>query len=234
MSRRAKTSLSPLLVQTTTQSTTHFVDNNGVCEIVLTDLPAGVYTVTEDAPVYPFTVSGGGPVTVIAGQQTGVNIVNTGSTTTTAPPVGSLRITKTIAGDRPSDSVWKYEDFSVVVTGPAPDSKVVFNGTFNSSGEIVISGLAPGTYTVTEAAPGYPWTISGNGTVEVVANQEGLKAITNTGSTSTSLSVVTTDPTVTTLRTTDTTLRTTGHHPQDNWHHEQNHWHDGPGIQLHF
>jgi hypothetical protein len=177
-------------------------------EIVLSGLAPGQYSIAEDTPVYPFSASGGGSVTVNSGQQTGATIINTGSTTTTLPPVGSLRITKTIAGDNPQDL--GFEAFSVAVTGPAPGSDLVFNGSFDSSGEIVITGLAPGTYTVTEAALGYPWTISGDGTVDVVADQEALKAITNTGSTSTTLAVVTSNPTGTTLRRTGTIGRTTG------------------------
>ncbi len=178
-------------------------DANG--DFVLTGLVPGDYTVTEDDPGSGWEVTSdplSGVVSVTGGSQAEVGITN-------ERKLGSLLITKTITGDNPDSLV--FEDFTVVVTGPAPFDDIQFNGSFDVNGEIYLEGLLPGTYTVTEAALGYPWTIQGNGVVEVLAGEEpALKEIVNTGSTTTSLATLTTKTTGTSLRTTITTARTTG------------------------
>jgi hypothetical protein len=184
---------------------------NGYVEF--SGLVPGEYVVTEDDPGSAWRVTtdpGDGTVMVVAGSTVAVNVTN-------QLKLGSLRVTKTITGALPTNRTWKFEDFSVVVTGPAPESTVVFNGSFDSKGEILVPGLLPGTYTVTEEAPGTPWVASGNGTIEVVADGESQKEIVNTGTTSTTLGGATTQTTarrtgttgIGTGTTTATTLRTT-------------------------
>jgi hypothetical protein len=136
--------------------------------------------------------------------------------------LGSLLVTKTITGVLPTNRSWKFDDFSVVITGPADQSDIVYNGKFGSNGQVLVEGLLPGIYTVTEAAPGTPWEASGNGTVEVIAGGQASKEIINTGTTSTTLGVATTQPTTprtpttrggsgtTTATTARTTASTTG------------------------
>ncbi len=180
-------------------------DANG--EFELTDLVPGDYTVVEDDPGSEWAITvdpTGGSVTVTGGSEAEVEITN-------ERKLGSLRVTKTIEGYNPGLT---FEDFTVVITGPAPSSNQVFNGTFDEFGVIEVTDLLPGSYTVTEQALGYPWTIAGNGPVDVEIEQQTGVTIVNTGSTSTTLARVTstagTGTTGTTLRTTGTTLRTTG------------------------
>ncbi len=173
-------------------------DANG--DFSLTDLVPGMYTVVEDDPGAAWTVTidpTGGAVTVSGGSQATVNITN-------ERKLGSLLITKTITGDNPDGLA--FGAFSVVITGPAPSGEVQFNGSFDGNGEILVKDLLPGTYTVTEAALGYPWKIEGNGPVDVIADQQALKSIVNTGSTSTTVGVVTTDTPTTKSNVTSTSL----------------------------
>lgn len=174
----------------------HFDATTGM--IVLTDLEPGTYTVSEDDPGYPFTVTGEGGATVVSGQTGIVTITNTGSTTTTQPRLGSLLITKSIAGDNPDNL--DYEDFEIAVTGP---NDYQWSGPFDENGEIQLENLQPGTYTINEQDPGYPFAVTGEGGVEVDYGQQTGVTIINTGSTST------TEQGTTSTTTTSTTERVT-------------------------
>jgi hypothetical protein len=178
-------------------------DENGYAEFL--DLVPGVYTIVEDDPgsEWNVTVECGGGATVTNGSQVTREVTN-------ERKLGSLLVTKTITGDNPNNL--GFGDFTVVITGPDSDD-VVYNGTFDTNGEIFLDELLPGNYNVQEQWLGYPWLspIQGNGVVVVTADEGGDEApepalveIVNEGSTTTQTSIDT-DTTGTTRRTTETT-----------------------------
>ena len=91
---------------------------------------------------------------------------------------GSLTIKKTVSG---GGSEAQEKDYTFTVTGPDGYKETV---TIKGAGSYTLSGLLPGSYTVTEAdatISGYTWTVEGNNvTAEVKAKETAEVTITNT------------------------------------------------------
>lgn len=95
---------------------------------------------------------------------------------------GSLNVAKALnLGSYPFNV---NTSFDVTVTGPSYPGGTTL--TFNVVNGVVtntpqtLTPLIPGAYTVTEVDPGIAWTVTGNGGVNVVANETAEKTITNT------------------------------------------------------
>ena len=100
------------------------------------------------------------------------------TTTTTNPQYGSLEIVKLINGATAPDGYTA----TFTVSGPGGYSNTF---TLNGAGTRTLTGLNPGSYTVTETSAseiaGYTWTVSGSGqSVSVAVNQTSSVTITNT------------------------------------------------------
>ena len=140
------------------------------------NLIPGTYTVGESAPGPNWTASGTGDVEVAAGQSASATVTNA-----YVPPVvetGSLTITKFL--NDPQEQFTK-DQFRVRVTGPGG-----YNEThrFSADGQILLTGLTPGIYTVTEIGLPPDGTfnveISDGGVVEVPAGGQASVTVTNT------------------------------------------------------
>jgi hypothetical protein len=172
-------------------------------------LKAGTpYSVSEGAyENYEVSYIGDPTGDIPAGENVTVTVVNT--YVPPEVPTGTLRIEKVL---NDPEEQFTVDQFRVRVTGPEG-----YNQTqrFPPSGTIVLSGLAPGTYTVTEI--GLPPTgtfnveISGGGVVAVEGNQEAQVTVTNTRTvtSSTSTSPTSDEPTTTSESTTSTTGEST-------------------------
>jgi hypothetical protein len=86
-----------------------------------------------------------------------VTINNYGSTTSTTAPWGCLEITKQVTGDPPAG--WSFGQFVITVSGPEGEDPTTTSLTPDTLGKILLCGLAPGTYTITEADPGTAWEV---------------------------------------------------------------------------
>ena len=143
----------------------------------LTDLVPGTYTVTEDdAEIEGFEleVTGGGTVDVVANETAGITVTNTYT-----KEVGSLTITKTVAGDS-EEAEGKTYTFDI--SGPDGYAETV---NITGNGSVTLTDLVPGVYTVTERnseIDGYELTVTGGGTVSavVVKDETATAAFTNT------------------------------------------------------
>ena len=143
----------------------------------LTGLVPGTYTVTEDdAEIEGFEleVTGGVTVDVIANETAGITVTNTYT-----KEVGSLTITKTVAGDS-EEAEGKTYTFDV--SGPDGYAETV---NITGNGSVTLTDLVPGVYTVTERnseIDGYELTVTGGGTVSavVVKDETATAAFTNT------------------------------------------------------
>lgn len=132
-----------------------------------------------------WTVSGEGPVSLVANETSLVTITNAyGASNQTTPrettpkettPVGALTVQKTIVGDTGDRT---FSPFRFMVTGPEgfTATRTLYHGESYTWEELV-----PGDYTVTENRVGLSreWTVSGEGTVAVVADETSLVSITN-------------------------------------------------------
>ncbi len=89
---------------------------------------------------------------------------------------GSLAVTKVVAGETGEMTL---PDFVITVTGPDGFSETE---TIESGETYTWTNLVPGTYTVTEDKTGLSdeWTVTGEGDVEVVADETAVTTITNT------------------------------------------------------
>ena len=179
---------------------------------VVTGLPNGTYTVTEvrdgtTVQGYTLDVTGEGDVALDDSDPTTMagSITITNTYTSNAPTTGSLTIIKNIGDGAPTSAY--AMDYTFTVTGPnGYSTDVIIHGAGNTT----LTGLEPGTYTVTEQASsatigGYQWTATGDGvaTVNVVAGSTpSVVTITNTYN-------ETTVPTTTTATTETTTSETT-------------------------
>jgi hypothetical protein len=140
-------------------------------DVTWDDVEPGTYTVTEVDPGPAWGVTGSGAEVVVAGGE------EADATITNALQPGSLKVTKVVAwGDLTPDA---DQAFTITITGPSypdGDSKVV--GYLG--GDVTWDDLEPGTYTVTEVAPGAAWGVTGSGAEVVVAGGEEADAtITN-------------------------------------------------------
>ncbi|MFW5772190.1 MAG: hypothetical protein ACOCZH_02620 [Phototrophicaceae bacterium] len=89
---------------------------------------------------------------------------------------GSLTVDKVVDWNE-NDPLSPAPSFEICVSGP--DS---YSSCFNlSDGQSnPLTGLLPGTYTVSETDPGSDWIVSGEGDVTVIANETATSTITNT------------------------------------------------------
>ena len=144
-------------------------------------LAPGDYIVTENQSVLGenWTVSGQGSVAVMAGQEHFVTITNAYADTTGIDPAdqfkGSLIIGKIVEGNTEAISLPSFE---ITVTGPNDYSdtrNILNNETYT------LLNLEPGLYEVSENASTLSddWTISGQGQIEVVADEAAMVTITN-------------------------------------------------------
>jgi len=170
-------------------------------ELVVPNLDPGQYEVEEINVPDGFTVAYSetdGVVTVVEGQEGYIEVTNTGE-------LGSLRITKEIKGDNPDNL--KYKDFYVAVTGGPAGHEVDWYGHFDNNGVIVLEDLWAGKYTIKEKDPNYPFTVEvePSGLVDVEYAKETGVTIINTGNTTTTEAVVTTENVTTSKKSTGTT-----------------------------
>ena len=101
----------------------------------------------------------------------------------------------------------QLNQFWVAVTGP---NDYEWYGHFENNGVILLENLQPGDYTVKEQAPGYPFTVNGDGVVTVEYDTETAVSIINDGSTTSSTGgTETTSRFVTSTESTGTTGTTT-------------------------
>lgn len=135
-------------------------------KVVFTVVP-GTYTVTEthpgtnwSAPVYSKT-----EVTVAAGGSDSVTITN--CYTAPQPQLGSITVEKVLDSDSDPHDISTFE---ITLTGPNDYSETQ---TVAAGSSVTFSGLAEGTYTVSETSPGEGWTVSySEQEVEVGADDE--------------------------------------------------------------
>ncbi|MCD4713118.1 MAG: DUF3494 domain-containing protein [Clostridiales bacterium] len=155
------------------------------------NLVPGTYTVTESRTTLndDWTVSGEGAIEVLADQVNLATITNAYATPVEPTPVeptpvtptpsvqlnGSLTVGKLVTGDI-SDMTLPL--FNIIVTGP--EGFEVTRAIANNSSYTWVN-LVPGVYTVTEsrATLNDEWTVSGEGTITVVAEQIAVSTITN-------------------------------------------------------
>jgi hypothetical protein len=149
-----------------------------------TDLLPGTYEVYE--PTVPagwiVSVNPQAPV-VVAGQTADVTVTNTWveQQPPILPTTGSVALTKLVEGT-PAEGEELDGTFELCLVGPAPATTELCRTveTDDGTGTVLISGLLPGTYTVTETPiAGYAVTISDE-TVTVVAGGLDAATITNT------------------------------------------------------
>ncbi|UNC91197.1 ice-binding family protein [Candidatus Contubernalis alkaliaceticus] len=92
-----------------------------------------------------------------------------------APATGSLTVTKVVSGDTGDMTLPSFE---ITVTWP---EGFLATRTFVDGKSFTWENLVPGVYTVTENQDGLSseWTVSGEGTVQVTADQTAMTTITN-------------------------------------------------------
>ena len=149
------------------------------------NLPAGKYQVeekTDNISVSGYTfmlddsrTSGTGSVSKTSTEYSTVTLENQFKKDT-----GSLKINKALGANAPEGASSKKYTFTV--TGPNNFSKTV---TIEGAGSETLTGLVPGTYTVTEnltgvAIDGYDLEVTGGGEVSVAANEVAETTVTNT------------------------------------------------------
>lgn len=147
-------------------------------------LVPGDYNVVESriALGSRWTVSGEGPVSLVANETSLVTIINAydrseGRTRDDDDdsPVGELMVEKTVVGDTGDRT---FSPFRFTVTGPDgyTATRTLYHGESYTWDDLV-----PGNYTVTESRVGLSseWTVSGEGTVAVEADETTTVSITN-------------------------------------------------------
>lgn len=160
-----------------------------------TNLVPGVYTVTESriGLSNEWTVYGEGAVSVLANQQSMSTITNAYTQAVAVPPVettplptevatepvstplGTLSLVKVVTGDV---SDLTLPTFQITVTGP---NGFTSTRTFANNESYTWTNLLPGVYTITENFSNLSseWTVSGDGTIQVNADQTSLRTILN-------------------------------------------------------
>ena len=149
----------------------------GADTVTLNNLAIGEYTVTEqDANIdgYTLVVTGSGTTeTVTVDKMAEFDITNEYT-----QKLGSLKITKKLAGDTNDDI--ENKTFTFTVTGPDGYNETV---TIIGEGEETLNDLVPGEYTITEQdanIDGYTLEVSGDTTAKVTAEKVVNATITNT------------------------------------------------------
>ncbi len=128
------------------------------------NLIPGSYTVSETDPGTAWTVQvAGSPVTVPADGGTG------SATVTNTRKNGGLQVTKTVQWNGAAPEPTKT--FEICISGPSypAPGKNCKTAAYNG-GTLVWTGLAPGSYTVTETDPGTAWSVSIAGSPANVQN----------------------------------------------------------------
>ncbi len=147
------------------------VSNGGYAE--WTNLLPGVYTVSENGvDTTRWTVTGGGDVTVAAGQTAETTVTNTH----VAP--GAIRAAKVVNWN--GATAPEGMSFSICITGRSyPEGNCQTVGA--DGGVVSWSNLLPDTYAVTEEGVDRGvWTVTGEADVIVAAGGQGEATITNT------------------------------------------------------
>ena len=144
------------------------------------NLVPGTYTVTEDKTGLSdeWTVTGEGDVEVVEDQTSATTVTNSyvlEEDVIEEVSYGSLTVGKTVSGDTAGMTLPPFE---ITVTGPDGFSAT---RTFVSGETFTWENLVPGTYTVTEDKTGLSeeWTVTGEGNVEVVADETAVTTVTN-------------------------------------------------------
>ncbi len=139
------------------------------------NLEPGTYTVTESRTGLSseWTVSGEGTVSVRA-DQTALKTINNAYLEDELA-TGELTVTKVVSGEVGD---MRLPLFRITVTGPRG---FLATRTFVQGESYTWENLVPGVYTVTENRSGLSseWTVSGEGTIQVTADQTALTTITN-------------------------------------------------------
>ena len=153
----------------------------GSGKAVLTNLKPGDYTVTEEdasVPGFIWSVDHKDVTVKVEAGKTAETVFTNTYEPQRQTETGSLTITKVVSG---GGSAAAEKVYTFIVTGPNGYRAEV---TVTGSGSYTLSGLALGSYTVTEqdaSIAGYTWSVSGNNvTVEVTANQTAQVTVTNT------------------------------------------------------
>ena len=165
----------------------------GEGSVSITDLPVGLYTVTEDKNsaeiggcTLVVTGEGDAAVTRVSGA-----VVTVKNTYTEKP--GSLTINKIIEGGE-ADASGKV--YSFIVTGPDASKGKTYGGvsfdasgravvTITGAGSMTIANLPAGVYKVTEdkngaALDGYTLTVTGEGSITIPKDGSAAMTVTNT------------------------------------------------------
>lgn len=140
------------------------------------DLPPGFYTVSEDTPLpenYSLVgISPDQPVEVVEGE-TVIVIITNQYTPENPPSFGALEIRKQLQGTGGSNTA----QFGYSVSGPDGYSAT---GNVSVNSPVVLEGLLPGEYTVTETSyPASYTVVTGQVTVTVVANEKAVATLVN-------------------------------------------------------
>lgn len=138
-------------------------------------LSAGTYTVSENELGVEWTVEGTDEYQVEVGSTTDVTITNTYTKGVVESVLGSLKVTKIVTGNTTN---LLHPNFEITVNGP---NGFTATRLFVHDESYTWTDLAAGEYTVTEnhSFLGSEWTVSGEGAVQVIANQTAMTTITN-------------------------------------------------------
>ncbi len=145
----------------------------------------GTYSVAETVP------AGWDLTSAICDDGSVVDVINlsaneTVTCTFTNTQRGSLDVTKDLVVTGYLFPVNINTSFIINVSGPSYPLPTGTDLVFNVVNGVVtpatqsLTNIIPGTYTVTEPAPGVMWTVSGTGNVEVAPGGTGSKSVTNT------------------------------------------------------
>jgi len=139
------------------------------------NLVSGTYTVAESALGEDWNISGTGEYIVQIGERTDVTITNT-YTADSDETNGSLTVIKIVTGDI---GTMTLPSFSITISGP---DSFVSTKEFTDGESYTWEDLAPGTYIIAESRIGLSseWTVSGEGSVTVISDQNTSRTITNT------------------------------------------------------
>ncbi|MDP2813859.1 MAG: ice-binding family protein [Erysipelotrichaceae bacterium] len=139
------------------------------------NLISGTYTVVESGLGEGWSTNGTGEYKVQIGQRTDVTITNTYSPDDVMDH-GSLTVVNVVTGDVGGMTL---PNFSITISGPEGYTSTRL---FAEGESFTWDHLETGTYTITESRVGLSgeWTVSGEGSVIVVADQTVSRTITNT------------------------------------------------------
>ncbi len=141
------------------------------------NLTPGIYSLTESRVGLSseWEVSGERLIDVVA-DETSLAIITNTYTMAEESLVGTLIVGKAVAGDTNN---MELPTFEITVTGP---NNFSITRAFADGETYTWDNLLPGTYSVTEVRTGMSseWTVTGERTVDVIADQTEMVVITNT------------------------------------------------------